>query len=97
MFKPLLRSQIRGIARIQLQLLQQRLDEREMMLDITDPVLDKLIELGFDPVYGARPLKRALQQMIENPLAEELLAGKYLPGQTIRASLAGESVVFEAV
>jgi len=95
-FKPLLRSQIRGIARIQLQLLQQRLDEREMMLDITDPVLDKLIELGFDPVYGARPLKRAIQQMIENPLAEELLAGKYLPGQTIRASLDGESVVFEA-
>ncbi|MFK8021186.1 MAG: ATP-dependent chaperone ClpB [Pseudomonadales bacterium] len=95
-FKPLLRSQIRGIARIQLQLLQRRLDEREMILDITDPVLDKLIELGFDPVYGARPLKRAIQQMIENPLAEELLAGKYLPGQTIRASLDGESVVFEA-
>ncbi len=95
-FKPLAKSQIRGIATIQLQLLRDRLAERELSLELSDEVLDKLIEAGFDPVYGARPLKRAIQQMIENPLAEELLAGKYPPGKTISASLDGDRVVFAA-
>ncbi len=95
-FKPLAKSQIRGIAEIQLQLLQARLAEREIGLELSDEVMDTLIEAGFDPVYGARPLKRAIQQLIENPLAEELLAGKYHAGQTIRSTLKDGALVFEA-
>jgi ATP-dependent Clp protease ATP-binding subunit ClpB len=57
-------------------------------------VLDKLASLGFDPVYGARPLKRAIQQWLENPLAQEVLKGNYPPGSTIRVRLVGEDIAF---
>jgi len=86
-FHPLARTQIRGIATIQLDLLRKRLAEKSMGLELTDEVMDQLAEVGFDPVYGARPLKRAIQQWIENPLAEQLLAGKFKDGDTIQASL----------
>ncbi|WP_439100682.1 ATP-dependent chaperone ClpB [Congregibacter sp.] len=84
-FHPLLQEQIRGIATIQLAGLRARLAEREMELDITDAFMDQLVEGGFDPVYGARPLKRAIQQQLENPLAQKLLAGDFSPGQRITA------------
>ncbi|XOV78515.1 MAG: ATP-dependent chaperone ClpB [Aestuariibacter sp.] len=74
-FHPLGKSQIKAIASIQLQHLADRLQEQEMALELTDAALDKLAEAGFDPVYGARPLKRAIQHNIENPLAQKLLAG----------------------
>jgi ATP-dependent Clp protease ATP-binding subunit ClpB len=61
---------------------------------VDDALLDKLVEVGFDPVYGARPLKRAIQQQLENPLAQDILAGKFPPGTTIRATLEGTSAVF---
>ncbi len=93
-FHPLARSQIRGIATIQLASLQQRLHERELQMNVSDALLDKIIEAGFDPVYGARPLKRAIQQMLENPLAQELLAGKFAPGAVIQAELDGDTVRF---
>ncbi|MGI9286370.1 MAG: AAA family ATPase, partial [Pseudomonadales bacterium] len=93
-FHPLARAQIRGIATIQLSFLQQRLAERELQLNVSDDVLDKIIEAGFDPVYGARPLKRAIQQMLENPLAQEILAGKFAPGAVIKAELDGDRVSF---
>lgn len=94
-FHPLGQQQIRGIAGIQLEILKQRLRDRELSLDIPDTVLDKLTELGFDPVYGARPLKRAIQQYLENPLAQEILQGKFNPGDTINASLEdGGGIVF---
>ncbi len=86
-FDPLGQAQIRGIADIQLGLLRRRLAERELQLQLDEAVMDKLVEVGFDPVYGARPLKRALQQQIENPLAQEVLAGKFAPGDEIAASL----------
>ncbi|EAQ95823.2 ATP-dependent chaperone ClpB [Congregibacter litoralis] len=89
-FHPLLQEQIRGIATIQLAGLRARLGEREMALDITDAFMDQLVEGGFDPVYGARPLKRAIQQQLENPLAQKLLAGEFAPGQRITADW-GES------
>jgi ATP-dependent Clp protease ATP-binding subunit ClpB len=84
-FHPLTRDQIRGIAQIQLQSLKSRLKDRELELDISDAFIDRLVSAGFDPVYGARPLKRAIQQELENPLAQQILAGDFEPGQTIIA------------
>ncbi|MGH8501808.1 MAG: ATP-dependent chaperone ClpB [Gammaproteobacteria bacterium] len=83
-FHPLGRDQIRAITRIQLGFLRKRLAERDLKLEVTDAVLDKLGEAGFDPVYGARPLKRAIQSQVENPLAREILAGQFLPGDVIQ-------------
>jgi len=94
-FHPLGRRQIRGIADIQLKILRQRLLDRDLRLDVSDAVMDKIAEAGFDPVYGARPLKRAIQQLIENPLAQDVLAGKFSPGSVIHCQLNGESVRFE--
>ncbi|MBC6904649.1 ATP-dependent chaperone ClpB [Saccharophagus sp. K07] len=93
-FHPLAASQIKGIADIQLSLLRRRLAERDLKLELAPEVMELLAEAGFDPVYGARPLKRAITQMIENPLAQEVLAGKFSPGDTISGVLAGEKVVF---
>ncbi|WP_198244317.1 ATP-dependent chaperone ClpB [methane-oxidizing endosymbiont of Gigantopelta aegis] len=83
-FHPLTREQIREIAKVQIDHLVKRLKDREIELTITDEALDLLGEAGFDPVYGARPLKRAIQHQLENPLATELLAGHFGPGDTIR-------------
>ncbi len=82
-FHPLGQAQIRAIARIQVQHLVQRLAERDINLEVNDAALDKLGKAGFDPVYGARPLKRAVQQQLENPLAQKLLAGEFGPGDSI--------------
>ena len=83
-FHPLMRSQIRAIANIQIQHLRKRLLERDLELEITEAALDKLGEAGFDPVYGARPLKRAIQQQLENPLARDILSGFYEPGDVVK-------------
>jgi ATP-dependent Clp protease ATP-binding subunit ClpB len=82
-FHPLGKDQIRGIATIQIDLLRKRLQERELQLHIDAEVMDKLADIGFDPVYGARPLKRAIQQYFENPLAQDILKGKFAPGDVI--------------
>jgi ATP-dependent Clp protease ATP-binding subunit ClpB len=82
-FHPLGTAQIRRIVEIQLGQLRKRLFERDLNLQIGVPALDLLGEAGFDPVYGARPLKRAIQQQIENPLAERILRGEFLPGDRI--------------
>jgi ATP-dependent Clp protease ATP-binding subunit ClpB len=90
-FHSLRKEQIRGIAEIQLNRLRKRLTERELRLSLTSTAMDKLVDVGFEPVYGARPLKRAIQQWIENPLAQELLAGKYSSGEEIGVDIeAGE-------
>ncbi|MGI8740829.1 MAG: ATP-dependent chaperone ClpB [Gammaproteobacteria bacterium] len=83
-FHPLAREQIRAITKIQLGFLRQRLAERDLTLEIAEAALDKLGTAGFDPVYGARPLKRAIQSQLENPLAQAMLAGKFVPGDVIR-------------
>ncbi len=88
-FHPLVKSEIREIVTIQLAGLQKRLAEREISLVLTDAALDQLADAGFDPVYGARPLKRALQQRLENTLAQEILSGEYGPGDTVTVD-AGE-------
>ncbi len=94
-FHPLGRDQLHAITRIQVQYLQQRLLDRDIVLEISDAALDKLSEAGFDPTYGARPLKRAIQQQLENPLAQDILAGKFAPGDTIHIDLGGEDITFQ--
>ncbi|MCB2019382.1 MAG: type VI secretion system ATPase TssH, partial [Burkholderiaceae bacterium] len=93
---PLSADQIRDIVGIQLRYLQARLADRDMRLELDDAALDKLAEAGFDPVYGARPLKRAIQQYIENPLAQEILRGHFGPGTLIRAAVADGQIIFDA-
>ncbi|PSS56489.1 ATP-dependent chaperone ClpB [Pseudomonas sp. BBP2017] len=93
-FEPLGRDQIAGITQIQLGRLRSRLAERDLSLELSAEALDKLIAVGYDPVYGARPLKRAIQRWIENPLAQLILAGKFLPGTGITAKVEGEEIVF---
>ncbi|MGY4524283.1 ATP-dependent chaperone ClpB [Pseudomonas sp. UBA4617] len=93
-FEPLGREQIAGITEIQLGRLRSRLQERELSLSLSPEALDKLIAVGYDPVYGARPLKRAIQRWIENPLAQLILAGKFMPGTAITAKVEGEEIVF---
>ncbi|MEN1641219.1 AAA family ATPase, partial [Pseudomonas aeruginosa] len=93
-FEPLAREQNAGIAEIQLGRLRKRLAERELSLELSQEALDKLIAVGFDPVYGARPLKRAIQRWIENPLAQLILAGKFAPGASISAKVEGDEIVF---
>src|SRR5712672_2833683 len=86
-FHPLGTEQIRAIVDIQLALLRRRLHDRDMELTLDPEARDALGEAGFDPVYGARPLKRAIQQQIENPLAQRILAGSFLPGDRIRVGV----------
>ncbi|WP_404416436.1 ATP-dependent chaperone ClpB [Marinospirillum sp.] len=95
-FHQLRKDQIRGIAAIQLDRLRERLAERELNLELSEDFMHKLVEQGYDPIYGARPLKRAVQRMLENPLAQEILAGKFLPGQTILVESAEDKTVFSA-
>jgi len=93
-FHPLGMSQIRSITAIQVEILRQRLLEREIDLQLSEAALDKLGEAGFDPVYGARPLKRAVQQRLENTLAQQLLEGKFMPGDVIAVEADGENLTF---
>ncbi|WP_422134499.1 ATP-dependent chaperone ClpB [Endozoicomonas sp. ALD040] len=94
-FHPLTESQIEGIAAIQLSRLNKRLAENSLSLEVSDEAMKKLAEVGFDPVYGARPLKRAIQRSIENPLAESILSGQYSPGDVIKAILTEGEITFE--
>lgn len=80
-------SHIKGIAKIQIEILQARLQEKDLELVVEEPVLERIVEVGYDPVFGARPLKRAIQNTLENPLAQALLAGEFMPGSTIVARL----------
>jgi ATP-dependent Clp protease ATP-binding subunit ClpB len=96
-FHPLGREQIRAITDIQIAYLHKRLADRDLALDVSQAALDRLGEAGFDPVYGARPLKRAIQQQLENPLAKRILAGDFMPGDTIRADVAETGLTFERV
>jgi len=93
-FHSLRKDQVAGIAAIQLERLRQRLAERDLTLTLTPTAMDKLVDVGFEPIYGARPLKRAIQQWIENPLAQALLAGKYAPGDEVGVDVEAGEFVF---
>ncbi len=94
-FHPLSQEHIRAIVDIQLGYLHERLAEREMTIVLSDAAREKLAKAGFDPVYGARPLKRAIQQQVENPLAQEILQGKFGPGDTIEVGVAEDHLDFQ--
>ena len=95
-FHPLNQAHIRAIVDIQLGYLRERLAERDMTIILSDAAREKLAEAGFDPVYGARPLKRAIQQQVENPLAQEILQGKFGPGDTIEVGVAEDHLEFQS-
>jgi len=95
-FHPLGREHIRRIVDLQVDILRQRLAARDIGLELTEGALDWLGEVGYDPVYGARPLKRAIQQYMENTLARDLLQGRFLPGQAIVVDRAGDQLAFES-
>jgi len=96
-FHPLGREHIRDIARIQMRGLTARLADRDLKLDISEAALDLLGNAGFDPVYGARPLKRAIQHQLENPLAQRILVGEFKPGDTIVVGTEGGRLMFHGV
>jgi ATP-dependent Clp protease ATP-binding subunit ClpB len=96
-FHSLRREQIRAIAKIQIEYLRARLQEREMDLFVNEAALDLLGEAGFDPVYGARPLKRAIRAQLENPLAQEILAGRFAAGEGIEVDAEGDKLSFTKV
>ena len=93
-FHALDKAQIKAIARIQLKGLEKRLAERGIRIELTDKAFDLLGNVGFDPVYGARPLKRAIQQQLENPLAQQILSGAFGSGDTVRVDADGGKLVF---
>jgi ATP-dependent Clp protease ATP-binding subunit ClpB len=93
-FHPLSREQIRSITNIQVGYMRKRLLERHMDIEFTEGALNKIGEAGFDPVYGARPLKRAIQQRVENPLAKKILAGEFAAEDVIVVDASGEDIVF---
>ena len=93
-FSSLDEGQIANIARIQMKALEARLSKLEIRLSVSDAAMKAVAAAGFDPVYGARPLKRAIQQRIENPLAKEILSGKFAPGDTVKVGMTGGDVTF---
>jgi ATP-dependent Clp protease ATP-binding subunit ClpB len=93
-FHPLAKEQIRTIAAIQTRTLQKRLAERQIKLELDDSALTLLGNIGFDPVYGARPLKRAIQQQLENPLAQKVLSGEFGQGDSVRVSAQAGALAF---
>lgn len=95
-FHPLGLDQIRVITRIQVEILRNRLLERDIDLQLSEAALDQLGEAGFDPVYGARPLKRAVQQRLENTLAQQLLEGRFMPGDVVEVDLKGDDLTFSS-
>jgi len=93
-FHSLAAEEIQGIAKIQLKGLSERLSEQDIALQFDEAAMSKLAEAGFDPVYGARPLKRAIQRWVENPLAQQILSGEYVAGDTIVASVKDDQIEF---
>jgi ATP-dependent Clp protease ATP-binding subunit ClpB len=96
-FHPLGRDQIRRIADIQIGYLRKRLGDRDIGLEVSPTALDLLGTAGFDPVYGARPLKRAIRAQLENPLAQAILAGHFRPGDTVRVDAGAGELRFERI
>jgi ATP-dependent Clp protease ATP-binding subunit ClpB len=94
LFRPLSRVHLRGIVEIQLRRLEKLLTDRELKMQLTDAAKDKLVELGYEPAFGARPLKRAILKKLQDPLAEEILRGGYAPGSVVKVDLAGDEFAF---
>jgi ATP-dependent Clp protease ATP-binding subunit ClpB len=96
-FHSLLKAELRQIVQLQIARLEQRLVERKIALELTDPALDFLVDVGFDPVYGARPLKRTIQRELETTIAKALLRGEFSDTDTIHVDVVNERLVFKRV
>lgn len=94
-FRPLAKDDLRGITDIQLRRLEKLLGDRELKVTLTESAKKRLVDLGYEPAFGARPLRRAIQKSIQDPLAERLLAGGFPPGSTVNVDIAGEAFTFE--
>jgi ATP-dependent Clp protease ATP-binding subunit ClpB len=94
-FHALDEKNIGAIAKVQLRILEQRLEKMEMKLEISEKALQRIAEAGFDPLYGARPLKRAIQQQLENPLSKQILEGRFGPKDVIAVDVKDDRLVFE--
>jgi ATP-dependent Clp protease ATP-binding subunit ClpB len=94
LFRPLSRADLRGIVDVQLRRLEKLLADRELKMQLTDGAKDKLVELGYEPAFGARPLKRAILKKLQDPLAEEILRGVYPPGSVVKVDLVGDEFGF---
>jgi ATP-dependent Clp protease ATP-binding subunit ClpB len=95
-FHPLGRAHIRAIADLQIGILRQRLADREIGLQMSVAALDLIGEAGFDPIYGARPLKRAIQTQLENPLSQQILSGQFGPGDVVQVEVRDGELEFTA-
>ncbi len=96
-FHPLQRHEIRRIVTLQLDQLSKMLEKNGIELRVTDTALDAIAAAGYDPVYGARPLKRVIQQQIQNPLATELLRGRLVQGDAVQIGFAADQFTFEPI
>ena len=96
-FHPLLQEHMSGIIKIQLERLKKRLHERNFSLCLTEKAVDFLAEVGYDPVYGARPLKRAIQKELETELARSILSGEFNEGEEVNANVANGKIIFEKI
>ena len=96
-FDNLGKAQIKGIAYLQLEQLQSRLKSLNLSMNLTDEAIDLIVERGYDPVFGARPLKRTVQQLIENPLSQKILAGDYSSGSVIQAKVVNNEIAFSGI
>ena len=93
-FNNLEKEQIKGIAKLQIEILQSRLAEMELKLELDDNAMTLIVDKGYDPVFGARPLKRTIQQLLENPLSQKILSGEFLSGSVIHASVVNNEIIF---
>ncbi len=93
-FNNLEKNQIKGIAQLQIEILQSRLSDLDLELTLSDEAMAIIVDRGYDPVFGARPLKRTIQQLLENPLSQKILSGDFMPGTTINAAVANDEIVF---
>jgi ATP-dependent Clp protease ATP-binding subunit ClpB len=94
LFRPLSRAHLRGIVDIQLRRLDKLMADRELKMQLTDAAKEKLVELGYEPAFGARPLKRAILKKLQDPLAEEILRGGYAPGSVVKVDMQGDEFAF---
>ncbi|HIC38321.1 MAG TPA: AAA family ATPase, partial [Candidatus Marinimicrobia bacterium] len=93
-FNSLGKDQIKGIAKIQIEILSSRLADLDLKLEMSDKAMEMIVDKGYDPMYGARPLKRTIQKLLENPLSQKILSGEFLPGSTIHANTENNEIVF---
>ena len=93
-FDSLGKDQIKGIATLQIEILSSRIAALNLKLELSEKAVEMIVDQGYDPVFGARPLKRTIQKLLENPLSQKILAVEFLPGSTIKVEISNNEIVF---